>query len=402
MTELALHDPNLYAAGFPYERFRELRDTNPVSHHEHPDYEGGYWVIARHADVQQVSRDPDIWRNAPGPFVEIPPGSPPEPDMDLLVNLDGRDHIQMRRLINRGFTPRRVAAMEAKLQARVDSIIDGLKGRTQADLVHDLALWLPLHVIADLVGIPEEDRAKVFAWTEATFGFDPDLSMEDRGQATMEMFTYADGLSQKRQADPQDDLLSVLLEAEIDGDSLTQFQVNAFFLLLQNAGSETTRNLITTGTLALIEHPDELTKLSNDLTLLPTAIEELLRYVTPVMYFSRQAARATEVGGVSIPEGDRVMISYVSANRDERAFHEPDGLDVTRQPNDHVAFGAGGPHFCLGASLARLEARVMFEQIITRFEGLDVDADPATMPRVHSNLIDGFAKLPIRWKFISA
>ena len=399
--ELALHDPLLYDGPFPYERFKQLRDEDPVSHHEHELYDGGYWVVSRHADVQQVSRNPEVWRNSPGPFVEIPPGSPPEPEMDLLINLDGHEHIQMRKIVNKGFTPRRVAALEDKLRARTDSIIDSLRGRDSADLVHDLALWLPLHVIADMVGVPESDRADVFGWTEKTFGFDPELSMEDRNQAMTDMFLYADGLSRERQANPQDDLLSLLLEGEVDGHRLTQFQISSFFMLLQNAGSETTRNLITTGTLALVQHPDQAAKLRADLSLLPTAIEELLRYVTPVMYFSRQAAADTEVGGQKIPEGDRVVLSYVSANRDERAFDQPDELDITRTPNDHVAFGAGGPHFCLGASLARIEARVMFESLLTKFEGLEPLGDPDQMPRVRSNLIDGFAELPITWDAIN-
>jgi cholest-4-en-3-one 26-monooxygenase len=398
-TELPLHDPELYQSGFPYERFARLRDEDPVSFHEHPLHKG-YWVVARHADVQAVSRNAEVWRNSPAPFVEVPPGSPPEPEMDLLINLDGHAHIQMRKLVNKGFTPRRVAALEDRLRARTDAIIDGLRGRDSADLVHDLALWLPLHVIADMVGVPEADREQVFGWTETTFGFDPSVTDDDRQQAMTEMFLYADGLSRQRQEDPQDDLLSLLISAEVDGHKLTQFQVSSFFMLLQNAGSETTRNLITTGTLALMEHPDQLAKVRDDLELLPTAIEELLRYVTPVMYFCRQAATDTEVGGVPIPAGDRVVLSYPSANRDERAFDAPDEVDVTRSPNEHVAFGAGGPHFCLGASLARLEARVMFESIITKFEGLEPDGDPATMPRVHSNLIDGFAELPIRWKAI--
>lgn len=402
MEERPLHDPDLYAHGFPHERFRQLRDHQPVSHHGHPDSERGYWVVARHADVQAISRNPVLWRNAPAPFVEVPAGSPSEPEMDLLINLDGHDHVQMRRIVNKGFSPRRVAELQDKLRARVDAIIEGLRGRTSADLVHDLALWLPLHVIADMVGVPETDRAKVFAWTEKTFGFDPALTMEERNQAMGEMFAYADNLSRQRQEHPRDDMLSLLLSAEVEGHRLTQFQVSTFFMLLQNAGSETTRNLITTGTLALIEHPDQLATLRGDLSALPVAIEELLRYVTPVMYFCRQAAEDAELGGCSLPAGERVLLSYPSANRDERAFEDPNTLDLTRQPNEHVAFGAGGPHFCLGASLARLEARTMFEQIVSRFEGLDVDGDPSEMPRVHSNLIDGFAELPIRWSAIAA
>ncbi len=172
-------------------------------------------------------------------------------------------------------------------------------------------------------------------------------------------------------------------------------------MLLQNAGSETTRNLITTGTLALLQHPDQLARVRADLELLPVAIEELLRYVTPVMQFVRHPVVDTEIAGTTIEAGDRVVMFYASANRDERAFDEPDALDVTRTPNDHVAFGAGGPHFCLGASLARLEARIMFEAILTRFTDLEVDADVDTLPRVSSNLIDGFVHLPVRWSAIN-
>lgn len=401
MTELALHDPVLYDHGFPHERFAALRRDEPVSHHEHPASERGYWVIARHSDVQQISRDAETWRNAPAPFVEIPAGSPPDPQYDLLINLDGGDHTRMRKLVNRGFTPRRVGELEAGLRTRVDSIIDALRDRTEADLVHDLALWLPLHVIADMVGVPEQDRAQVFAWTELTFGFDPATTDEQRSQAVLDIFSYAAALAEERRQNPTDDLISLLLSADVDGHELSQLQVSTFFLLLQNAGSETTRNLITSGLVALLQHPEQMEALRRDPQLIPTAIEELLRYVSPVMYFCRQAARDTEVGGVPIPEGDRVMLSYVSANRDDWVFHQPDSLDVTRSPNPHVAFGAGGPHFCLGANLARLEARVMFEALLSRFEGLELASDPASSPRVRSNLIDGFAHQPIRWRSIT-
>ena len=217
----------------------------------------------------------------------------------------------------------------------------------------------------------------------------------------MEMYAYADRLCDERRRDPRDDLLSVLLEAEVDGEHLTQLQVDIFFLMLQNAGSETTRNLITTGALAMLEHPDQLEKVRNDLSLLPIAIEELLRYVTPVMQFFRRAERDTEIAGQAIKADDRVLMVYSSANRDDTVFDDPDGIDVTREPNPHVAFGAGGPHFCLGANLARLEARIMFESLFTRFHDLEIDGIAADMPRVHSNLIDGFAHLPVRWSRVT-
>jgi cholest-4-en-3-one 26-monooxygenase len=279
-------------------------------------------------------------------------------------------------------------------------VIDMYAEQGECDLVRDIALWLPLHAIADLVGVPEEDRAQVFEWTELTFGFDPTVPVTERMNAATSMFAYADAMCAERRAQPRDDLMTVLLEADIEGDRLSDMQLASFFMLLQNAGSETTRNLITTGTLALLERPDQLERLRADLSLLPTAIEELLRFTTPVMSFTRTATRDAVVAGQSVREGDHVLIVYSSANRDERAFDRPDDVDVLRDPNDHVAFGAGGPHFCLGAHLARLESRLMFEAILTRFEDLEVTADPDTLPRVSSNLIDGFAEMPVRWSSV--
>jgi cholest-4-en-3-one 26-monooxygenase len=402
MTTLALHDPTTYEHGFPHDHFRALRAEQPVAHQDHPRWERGYWAIVRHEDVQRVSRDSATFRNAPHPFLEADVGDDQAGSSSLLISLDAPDHSKMRKLVSRGFTPRRVADLTDRIHARVDAIVDALRDRTEADLVTDLAVWLPLHVIADLVGVPEEDRRQVFEWTEITFGFDPAVTPPERHQAAMDMYTYADGLCEARRSEPRDDLMSVLLAAEVDGERLTQLQIDLFFLLLQNAGSETTRNLITSGTLALLQRPDQLDRLRSDPALLPTAIEELLRYVTPVVQFCRTAVTDTEIAGQPIAAGDRVALFYASANRDERAFADPDGLDVTRQPNDHVAFGAGGPHYCLGASLARLEARAMFEAILTRFEGLEVDpsVDVDSLPRVHSNLIDGFAHLPVRWSAI--
>jgi cholest-4-en-3-one 26-monooxygenase len=394
-----LHDPRTYDRGFPYEAFRELRDAEPVAHREHPHWELGYWNITRHADVQRTSRDTNF-KNSPNPFLDDGSFADGENDggtSELLISLDAPRHTQLRKLVNRGFTPKRVADLTDRVEGRVQRLIDDLAGRAGCDLVEDLALWLPLHVIADLVGVPEDDRKQVFDWTEISFGFDPSYTPQQRMEAAMSMYAYADQMCEDRRQHPRDDLMSVLLDAEVDGEQLTQMQLDLFFLLLQNAGSETTRNLITTGTLALLQHPDELERLRADLSLLPGAIEELLRFVTPVMQFTRTAATDTEIAGTPIPAGGRVVLWYASANRDDRAFADPDGLDLGREPNDHVAFGAGGPHFCLGASLARLEARIMFEAILTRFEGLAVDGDPDALPRLYSNLIDGYTRLPVRW-----
>jgi cholest-4-en-3-one 26-monooxygenase len=396
-SHVMFHDAATFANGFPHETFRDLRRNDPVSHHDHPLWKRGYWVIARHADVQRVSRDSDTFSNAPNCFLD---GAMAEDDptmAELLISQDPPIHTKLRKLINKGFTPRRVAALEDKVRERVDAIIASVAGTNECDLVTDIALWLPLHVIADLVGVPEEDREQVFRWTELTFGFDEKVTPEERSDAATAMYMYANALGEQRRADPRDDLMSVLITAEVNGESLTQMQIDLFFMLLQNAGSETTRNLLTTGTIVLLEHFDQFERLRRDTSLLPAAIEELLRWVSPVMQFTRRATKDTEIAGQPIAAGERVVLVYPSANRDERAFEDPDRLDITRSPNDHVAFGAGGPHFCLGANLARFEARVMFEALLTRFEGLEVTAPVDSLPRVHSNLIDGFANVPIRW-----
>jgi len=393
-----LHDPATYAHGFPYEVFRELRASDPVSHHDHPAWEHGYWAVTRHADVQRVSRDWNGFQNAPNPFLPDRADFGDEAGASLLmISLDPPEHTKLRKLISSGFTPRRINDLAARVKERVDSVIDSVADRGECDLVRDVALWLPLHAIADLVGVPEEDRKQVFEWTELTFGFDADTTPEERAEAAQSMFAYADAMCAQRADEPRDDLMSVLLHAEVEGERLTQMQLAVFFMLLQNAGSETTRNLITTGTLSLLERPDDLARLRDDAELLPVAIEELLRHATPVMSFTRVATNDTEVGGRAIAEGDHVLMVYASANRDEQAFERPDDINITREPNDHVAFGAGGPHFCLGSHLARLEAKLMFEAILTRFEGLEVTADPASLPRVNSNLIDGLAEMPVRW-----
>jgi cholest-4-en-3-one 26-monooxygenase len=393
-----LHEPATYAHGFPYEVFQELRDADPVSHHDHPAWERGYWAVTRHADVQRVSRDWNGFQNAPNPFLPDRADYGDDAGSSLLmISLDPPEHTKLRKLISSGFTPRRINDLAARVKERVDSVIDSVAGRGECDLVRDVALWLPLHAIADLVGVPEADRKQVFEWTELTFGFDADTTPEERGEAAQSMFAYADAMCAQRADDPRDDLMSVLLHAEVEGERLTQMQLAVFFMLLQNAGSETTRNLITTGTLSLLERTDDLARLRDDAELLPVAIEELLRHATPVMSFTRLATKDSEVGGQAVAEGDHVLMVYASANRDERAFERPDDIDITREPNDHVAFGAGGPHFCLGSHLARLEAKLMFEAILTRFEGLEVTADPASLPRVNSNLIDGLAEMPVRW-----
>ncbi len=395
--QLPLHAASTYAAGFPYEYFEQLRAEGAVHHFDHPAWENGYWAVVRHPELVRVSRESQHFRNAPNPFLPDGPMADETGSSGLLISLDAPEHQKMRMLISKGFTPKRVAALEGRLRQRVDAILDGLAERNSCDLVEDIALWLPLHVIADLVGVPEEDRRQVFQWTEDTFGFDPAVTADERTQAAFAMYAYADAMCEERKTAPRDDLMSVLLEAEVDGDRLTQMQIDLFFMLLQNAGSETTRNLITSGLVGLLAQPEQYAALHADRSKLPVAIEELLRFTTPVMQFTRHATTDVEIGGVQIREGDNVLMVYTSANRDDSVFPDADRIDIDRAPNPHVAFGAGGPHFCLGANLARIEGRVMFESILDRFEGLRVEGDPAGFTRVNSNLIDGFSHVPIAW-----
>jgi len=388
-----LCDRSLFRAGPPYEVFRELREEEPVAFLPEPDGPG-FWGVFRYDDVVEVSRHPQQFASAPAVFIQDPPDA--SVTQELLINQDPPRHTKLRKLVNRGFTPRQISALEPHLRDIVVGLLDRASEMGSFDLVHDLAVEVPLQVIAELVGVPHEDRHKVFAWTERMMSNDDDdqdAMHADAQVAIAEMFGYADQLIESRIGGDGSDLLSVLLRADVDGDALSQFEVDVFFMLLMNAGSETTRNLITGGTLALFEHPDQRALLAERPDLLPGAIEEMLRWVTPVMHFRRTAQEDLEIAGQPIAAGDKVVMWYTSANRDEAQFPEADTFDVTRTPNEHVAFGAGGPHFCLGASLARLETRILFEEMLARMPTLAQAGDPV---RLKSNFINGIKSLPVR------
>jgi cholest-4-en-3-one 26-monooxygenase len=274
-------------------------------------------------------------------------------------------------------------------------MIDKVGEKGECDFVTDIAAELPLQVIAEIMGVPQEDRHLVFDWSNRMIGADDPEYSESREAAfaaSAELYAYANSLAAQKRANPDDDIISVLLQAEVDGDRLTELEFDLFFLLLTVAGNETTRNLIAHGQLALMEHPDQRAKLLDDPSRLGTAVDEMLRWGTPVMHFRRTAQRDTEIRGQRIAEGDKIVIFYISANRDEDVFDDPYTFDVERSPNEHVAFGGGGPHFCLGANLARLEIRVMFEELLRRVPDMELSG-PAV--RLRSNFINGIKHMPV-------
>jgi len=392
-----IFDPDIYVHGVPHEAFRVLRAERPVSFQAEPPDGRGFWAVTKYQDVVAISKDPHTYSSYRGAtnIWDYPPDALDIVRM-MMLNMDPPQHTKFRRLASMGFTPRMIARMDEYVRRATREIIDNVIEAGSCDFVHKISAELPLVVIADIMGVPQEDRHLVFDWSNRLIGFDdPEFqtSMDDGQIAAQELWAYANQLAEERKGTDGKDLVSVLINAEIDGDRIDEMEFDAFFLLLSVAGNETTRNLISGGLLALIENPAQRERLTKDLSLLPTAVDEMLRWITPVMYFRRTATRDTEIRGVKIKEGDKVVMYYSSANRDEDVFPDAHLFDVGRTPNEHLAFGTG-QHFCLGANLARLEIRVMFEEILKRIPDLALDGE---VRRLRSNFINGFKTIPIRF-----
>ena len=391
-----LGDPDAFLGGVPHDAFARLRAEAPV--YFHPEADGpGFWVLSRYADVTAASLDSKTfssWKG--GTMIRDLQGEDLDQTRLMMLNMDAPRHTKYRRLVSLGFTPRMVTRLTPHVRAMASRIIDNVAARGECDFVTEIAAELPLQAIAEMIGVPLEDRHLVFEWSNRLVGFDdPEFSgsVEAGKLAAMEMYLYANQLAVARKENPRDDLVSVLMAGEVEGEKLSEAEFDAFFLLLAVAGNETTRNLISGGMLALMQHPDERRRLLANPALLPTAVEEMLRWVSPVMHFRRTAMRDTELRGQKIREGDKVTLWYVSANRDEEIFPHPQRFDVGRTPNDHLAFGLGH-HFCLGANLARLEIQIIFEEILRRLP----DIEPAgPVARLRSNFLNSIKSMPVRF-----
>jgi cholest-4-en-3-one 26-monooxygenase len=397
LMNIDIFDPDIYGRGVPHDAFRTLRAEAPVYFHAEPQGRG-YWAISKYDDIVAISKNPETFSSARGGTnIEDYPDAEMILLRTLMINMDPPQHVKFRRLVTQGFTPRMIARMEEHVRDIARTIVDDVVGRSEGDFVSAVAAELPLRVITEMMGIPEPDRAKIYDWSNRLIGFDdPEFqtSREDGKQASMEMWMYANQLAVGRKGKPDKDLVSVLINAEVDGHTLSEMEFDSFFLILAVAGNETTRNLISGGMLALLEHPAQFARLRADRSLVPTAVEEMLRWVTPVMHFRRTATRATEIRGQAIAEGDKVVLLYPSANRDEDVFPDGDVFDVARTPNEHLAFGIG-QHSCLGLNLARLEVRVMFEEILARLPDL---ALAGAVRRLRSNFINGYKEIPVRFR----
>ncbi len=384
--------PDAYESGFPHQVFRALRREAPVHWHE-GDYTGGpgYWIISRYDVIKAISRQPMLFSSASGTGIEDRGES-----FVSMIGMDPPGHRRYRALVSGGFTPSRILAQEPQHREIVKKILDAVVDRGHCDFVVDIAAELPLRIIADLLGVPQSACRDIFAWSNRMIGNQDDeytVSQEEAGNAVQEMYGFANGLAEDRLENPRDDLMSVILQGEVDGNRLSVLEFDTFFLLLAVAGNETTRNLISHGLLLLLEHPEALARLREDPSRIPAAVEEMLRFRSPVIYMARTALEDTQLEGQRIRKGDKLLLYYPSANRDERVFEHPDVFDIDRKQNHHLAFGVG-EHFCIGTHLARLETRVMFEGILERMHDLEL-AGPVSYLR--SNLIDGIKHIPLKF-----
>ncbi len=394
-----LSDSASFVTGPPHETFRWLRAHAPVYWQEEVGASGappgpGYWALTRHADVAFVSKHPELFSSEIGTsvLVDLPPRDLANMQQQL-IHMDPPRHTKLRKLMNPHFKPGAVRRTEARMRARVDQALDRLEGRRTCEFVEDVSAPISLGGLTDLLGVPDRHAKKFYKWTNKLIGSsDPKVSSQLRGRlAVLEIFFYAARAARRRRRHPTDDIFSNLVHGDIDGAPLTNLELGMNYFLLIVAGNETTRNALSGGFEALCAHPDQLERLLREPELLPRAIEEMLRWVTPVMQFRRTATQDVEVGGQPVRAGDKLVMYYGAANRDPAVFDEPERFDITRTSNPHLAFGTG-THFCAGSHMARLQMRVAFEAWLARFPGARVAGAP---DRLQSNFINGIKSMHV-------
>jgi cytochrome P450 len=410
VTDIDVFDPRTFGGGVPHDALRLLRDTDPVRWQEEPEIGiwpagPGFWAITRYDDVKHVLRTPQDFSSALGATQIRDPDPADLPFLRrMILNMDPPEQLRLRRIAAGTFTRRRLELFAGVVRERAAALLGAVAARRSCDLPREVTDDFPLQNLADLLGVPAADRALLLEWTNRVIGYqDPEHAhvvvdaegrpVNPRSPAQLaDMFGYADELAERKRAEPADDLMTALVQAEVDGQRLTDAELKMFFFLLVIAGNDTVRSALPGGVLTLVQNPDAYRRLRAEPELLPSAIEELLRVHPPVLTFRRTAARDVELRGKRIARGDKVVVYHVSANYDERHFPDPFRLDLTRDPNDHVSFGQG-PHLCLGAAFARLQMREFFTEFLRLPQ-----VEPAGRPRrLVSNFINGITHLPLRW-----
>jgi cytochrome P450 len=393
--DIDLYDPASFDGGQPHDQFDWLRANDPVHRHALPDG-GHFFALTRFDDVRAVGKDAATFSSEPTIMIDEPDPSTDMGDHKMMLMADPPLHTRMRRMVSRDFTPGAARRLRPRIEELAVRIVDEVVERGECDLVADIAGEMPSFVIAELLGIPLEDGRELYHLTETLHAASSAVGIEAQQAAFGQMFGYAQQVCAAKRDAPSDDLASLLATGELEGQPLDEVDFFLWFLLLVDAGGDTTRNLVGGGMHALFEHPDQLAALRADPDgLLPSAIEELLRYVSPVVHMRRRATRDTELRGVAIAAGDRVVMYYGAANRDPEVFDRPHELDLRRSPNHHVAFGGGGPHFCMGAHIARIEVDALLRQVLARLDDL-APAGQATW--LASNFINGPTHLPVSFR----
>lgn len=407
-SSINLTDLDLFEAGPPWSTFKALRESEPIHFSEEASPNSGFYSFTRYHDIVGVLRDPETFTSERFTNLEEVDAEQEEARRSLLET-DGSRHRALRRLLQGQFTPAAVAQYETFLRGLTATTLDNAFAKGTFDFVKEVAADFPINVLARLLDVPDEDTGQLIEWGNRMIGFDDpehaDILISDpesekyrlvpfRSPAALEVFEYGDALARERRGKNGTDLVSVLVNGEMsDGIPLTERDFHTNFLLLVVAGNETTRHTISHTMLNLINNPDQLARLQEDPELIPWAVEEFLRYASPVYHFRRTTTRDIEVHGTKIKSGSKVVTWFASGNRDAEIFENPDSFDVTRNPNEHMTFGRGGPHMCLGNALARIELRIMFEDLVSRIDSMELTG---SVDHLRSNFVNGIKRMPVK------